>query len=324
MTDRTIVCWNGSPAAEAALGWALRRARGTGSTLEVYDVVDDALFLGDPAALDRARAQEEDRLDSRVEKLGESDPGVVSGARVLVGDPLDLLAAQARPDTLVVVGTRRRVGPRVRYGWSLGSRLATAAAGPVAVVPVEETEAAAARRGVVVGVDGSEVGRLALEFAAGEAEALREPLTIVHCWVAPLSEQPLVVPDDDFVTTQQTERQALLDDHVRAVRGRRPGVAVRHVLLRQNPISGLRVESEHASMLVVGSRRLTGWRRTWLGSVSHGLVLDLAAPTVVVGQETEVRDTEALDAEGRDTEVRDTAVQDTEVSATSPGATLGA
>jgi nucleotide-binding universal stress UspA family protein len=45
------------------------------------------------------------------------------------------------------------------------------------------------------------------------------------------------------------------------------------------------VQSEHAFMLVVGSRRLTGWKRAWLGSVSHGLLLDLAAPTAVVGPE---------------------------------------
>jgi nucleotide-binding universal stress UspA family protein len=288
MTDRTVVCWNGSTASEAALSWALRRARDAGSTLELFDVVDHALFLGDRAALDRATEEEEDRLGTRVEELRASHPGVVSGHDLLVGDPLELLTDQTRPGPLLIVGTRHRVGPRVRYGWSLGARLATAAAGPVAVIPVEEEAAANARSGVVVGVDGSEVGRLALEFAAREAEDRRLRLTVVLCWVAPLSEQPLIVPDDEFVTSQQSERRELLDDHVDAVRERHPAVAVEGVLLRQNPISGLRVESERASMLVVGSRRLTGWKRTWLGSVSHGLVLDLAAPTVVVGQDTEV------------------------------------
>jgi nucleotide-binding universal stress UspA family protein len=103
-----------------------------------------------------------------------------------------------------------------------------------------------------------------------------------------LAEQPLVVPDDEFVTSQESERRELLDDHERTVRDAHPGLAVHSVLLRQNPISGLRLESEHAEMLVVGSRGLTGWKRTWLGSVSHGLILDLAAPTVVVGDGTVV------------------------------------
>lgn len=288
MPARTMVCWNGSTGSEAALSWALRRARDTGSTIELFDVVEYALYLGDRAALDRATEQEEDRLDSRVDELQTTHPGAVTSHELLVGDPLEVLTAQTHGDTLVVVGTRHRVGPRFRYGWSLGARLATAAAGPVAVIPVEEQEEAATRSGVVVGVDGSAIGRLALEFAAAEAEALGQPLKIVHCWVAPLSEQPLVVPDDEFITSQETERRELLDDHERVVREGHPALTVTSVLLRQNPISGLRVESEHASMLVVGSRRLTGWKRSWLGSVSHGLVLDLAAPTVVVGEETVV------------------------------------
>lgn len=288
MPARTVVCWNGSAASEVALAWALRRSRDTRTTIELFDVVDSALFLGDDNARDRATEQEEDRLDSRVEELAVSHPGAVSGTELLVGDPLDLLAKQTRGDTLVVVGTRHRVGPRFRYGWSLGAQLATAAAGPVAVIPVEEPEAAQARSGVVAGVDGSDIGRLALAYAAAEAEALGQPLTVVHCWVAPLSEQPLVVPDDAFITSQETERRELLDDQVRTVREAHPGLAVTSVLLRQNPISGLRVESEHAAVLVVGSRRLTGWKRAWLGSVSHGLLLDLAAPTIVVGDETVV------------------------------------
>lgn len=290
MPARTVVCWNGSAASEAALAWALRRSRDAGSTIELFDVVDYALFLGDDNARDRATEQEEDRLASRVEDLEASRPGVVAGSELLVGDPLDLLTKQTRGDTLLVVGTRHRVGPRFRYGWSMGSHLATAADGAVAVIPVEEDEAARARAGVVVGVDGSEVGRLALAYAATEAEALGQPLKIVHCWVAPLSEQPLVVPDDAFITSQETQRQELLDDHVRAAREAHPGLAVTSVLLRQNPISGLRVESEHAAMLVVGSRRLTGWKRAWLGSISHGLLLDLAAPTIVVGHGTVVQE----------------------------------
>ncbi|MGN6426312.1 MAG: universal stress protein [Leifsonia sp.] len=288
MPARTVVCWNGSEAAEAALAWALRRFRASGAAIAIVDVVEYALYLGDSAALDRARSQEQDRLDARTGELDGSDPGAVVSAELLVGDPLELLTARADGETLLVVGTRHRIGPRVRYGWSLGSRLATAAAGAVAVVPVEEDEAAAERQGVVVGVDGSETGRRALAFAAAEAEKLGASLTIVHCWVAPLAEQPLVVPDDEFVTSQESERREMLDDHERTVRDAHPGLAVHSVLLRQNPISGLRLESEHAAMLVVGSRGLTGWKRTWLGSVSHGLILDLAAPTIVVGDGTVV------------------------------------
>lgn len=285
MLERTVVCWNGTTASEGALDWALRRSRDSGQGVEVFDVVERALFAGDERALERASVQEEQRLASRLKEVAATHPGAVSASALLVGEPLDVLSEQTQPDTLVVVGTSHRAGPRVRYGWSLGARLATTASGPVAIVPLEDPALAHHRKGIVVGVDGSETGRLALEYAAAEASALRQPLTVVHCWQEPLAEEPLIVPDDEFVDSQQLAHQEFLDEHVQSIRQSRPDVEVRPVLLRQNPVSGLRAQSEHALMLVVGSRRLTGWRRAWLGSVSHGLVLHLAAPTVVVGPE---------------------------------------
>lgn len=286
MSDSTVVCWDGSDEAETALAWALRRSRDAGTTVEILDVVDTSLFLGDPRALDRATSEEEDSLAELVGSIDEEHPGALSGHHLVAGDPLQVMSEQTTPGTLVVVGTRRRVGPLVRYGWSTGARLASAAAGPVAIVPDEDRDGGPARSGVVVGVDGSDIGRLALAFAIDEAWSLDQPLHIVHCWQAPLANDPLVVPDDDFVDSQQLEHQVLLDDHVRIAHERRPGLSIRSSLLRRDPIDALRAESGRSRALVVGSRRLVGWKRAWLGSVSHGLVLGLTAPTVVVGPET--------------------------------------
>ncbi|MGO4535899.1 universal stress protein [Leifsonia sp. 2MCAF36] len=286
MTNRTVICWDGSPASEAAAAWALRRSRNGGTTVEIFDVLDRALFAGDPGAMKRVTLEEEQRLTDRVHAIERVHPGAVAGSALLVGDPYDLLAEQTGPSTLVVVGTRQRTGPRMRYGWSLGARLATSADGPVAIVPDEAHEDAAARSGVVVGVDGSPTGRLAMDYAAGEADAMHQPLIVVHCWQEPLVQEPLIVPDDEFVDSQQTAHQELLDDHVRHAREQHPHLEVRAVLARDHPSSVLRAQSQHAFMLVVGSRQLTGWKRAWLGSVSHALVLDLAAPTVIVGPGT--------------------------------------
>lgn len=290
MTDRTLVCWNGTDAAEAALGWALRRSRDAGSRLELVDVVDATLFVGDHVALERAIEEEQDRLMARVELLEQTHPAALARHELIVGDPLEMLSLQTVPDTLVVVGTRRRTGPLIRYGWSIGARLATSASGPVAIVPADTAaENGGAGTGVVAGVDGSEISRLALAFAADEAASLELPLTIVHCWQAPLAGEPLVVPDDEFVGSQETAHRELLDEHVRFTRERHPGLAIASSLLRRDPIAGLTAASDGAFMVVVGSRRLTGWKRAWLGSVSHGLALGIPAPTVIVGPETAAR-----------------------------------
>ncbi|MGH1548794.1 universal stress protein [Leifsonia poae] len=287
MLERTVVCWNGTPASASALRWALRRARGPrGAPVDVFDVVDRGLFEGDPRALERATVQEEERFDAALRGLGELYPGTVGASALLVGDPLEVLLGQAGPRTLIVVGSSPRIGPRLRYGWSFGARLATNAVGAVAIVPQEEETVAGARGGVTVGVDGSDTAEIALAFASDEAQQLDQPLKVVHCWREPLADEPLIVPDEDFVDSHERAHRELLDDQLRRLRASRPGIEAEPVLLRRRPVQGLRLEAERAFMLVVGSRGLTGWRRAWVGSVSHGVVLDLAAPTVVVGPET--------------------------------------
>lgn len=285
MLKRIVVGWNGSVASEAALDWALRLSRDAGLPVDVFDVVEHALFVGDIDALERGTAQEEQRLAHRLQ-AAKTHPGSVTNSALLVGDPLELLSVQTAPTALVVVGTAHRVGPRIRYGWSLGARLATTATGPVAIVPVEEPKAARRRSGVVVGVDGSEAASRALAFAAGQAGTLRQTLRVVHCWQEPLAEEPLIVPDKDFVDGQEAAHRDLLDALVQPVQDAHPALTVEPVLLRRNPVAGLRIQSEHAFMLVVGNRQLTGWSRAWLGSVSHGLILDLVAPTIVIGAES--------------------------------------
>ncbi|MGA0567396.1 universal stress protein [Rathayibacter sp. KR2-224] len=287
MTSRTVVCWNDSAPADAAAEWALRRAGSGGRRVELFDVVDAADFIDEPLRLERARDLARERLEERRCDLADAYPNARLESHLLVGDPLSLLAEKTRPGTLVVVGTAQRVTPHFTYGWSLGARLASAASGPVAIVPLEEPEVAQGRSGVMVGIDESDISELALRYAAGEAASLGARLKVVHCWQEPLAEDPLVVPSEAFVAYHETVHQELLDHHVRLVKQEHPELHIVPVLLRKHPVTGLRSESDNEFMVVVGSRRLTGWKRAWLGSVSHGLVLTLRAPTVVVGDETE-------------------------------------
>lgn len=108
----------------------------------------------------------------------------------------------------------------------------------------------------------------------------------MHCWLDPLPAEPLAAADDDFVDSQESARQELLDHQAEQVRRRHPALRLESRLVHKDPIPALRAESKDASVLVVGSRRLSEWQRTWLGSVSHALVLDLSGPIVVVGPET--------------------------------------
>ncbi|GAA1448885.1 universal stress protein [Leifsonia poae] len=290
MTERTVVCWNATMAADAALAWAVERESGRNGTITIIDVVDSGVYLGDVEALDPVyEAQEQERLDVRIAQLRITAPQLAVRSSVLVADPLDALFAETSPRTLVVVGTERRTGPRARFGWSFGARLAAAANGPVAIVPATDPDEPR-RVGIVVGIDGTSVGDHALEFAAREASRRGEPLTIVHAWLEPLAWQPTAVPDDDFVESTDRARRELLDDRVRTVGRRHAGLTIESVLVHGEPVIALREAGRTATAVVVGSRRLGRWRRAWLGSVSHGVILELVSPVIVVGPEGEHHD----------------------------------
>ncbi|MFF1635300.1 universal stress protein [Leifsonia sp. NPDC058248] len=286
MTEKTVVGWDGSAKADVALDWAVDRERARHGALDVIVVVDEGLFIGDDDAFERAFDVQERKLEGAIARVRGQAPDVEIRSAILRGDPTDLLAAQTGPGTLLVVGTRRRTGPRARFGWSLGARLAAASAGPVAIVPELGTDEPR-RVGVVVGIDGSHVGDRALDFAAREASRRGEPLTIVHAWLEPLAWQPEAMPDDDFVESIQAARREMLDDRVRRTAEHHVGITIESVLVRGEPVIALRDASGAASALVVGSRRLGNWKRAWLGSVSHGVILDMVSPVIVIGPETE-------------------------------------
>lgn len=89
------------------------------------------------------------------------------------------LLALSTPDTLLVLGTERRRGIRMRLRFSTATRLASTAPGPVVLVPGGSGEA---QGPVVVGVDGSDASREAALLAAEEAERQGAELVVLHAW----------------------------------------------------------------------------------------------------------------------------------------------
>ncbi|GAA1448888.1 universal stress protein [Leifsonia poae] len=284
MTERTVVCWNGSPAADAALSWGSAREALHGGTVTVIDVVDAGTYLGDDDAFDRAFEAQEVELEGAIRRVRTTWPNVDVRSAVVKGDPVELLFAETGPNVLVIVGTKRRTAPRARYGWSFGARLAAGASGPVAIVP-QSVPDEPPRTGIVVGVDGTPVGDRALDFAAREASLRGEQLTIVHAWQEPLAWYPTAKPDDDFLEAMRRARRELLDDRVQSISAHYASLTVESMLVHGEPVIALRDAARSASALVVGSRRLGDWKRAWLGSVSHGMILELVSPTIVVGPE---------------------------------------
>jgi nucleotide-binding universal stress UspA family protein len=136
---------------------------------------------------------------------------------------------------------------------------------------------------IVVGVDGSEESRLALDWAADEAVRLGLPLRIVHSWRwlphgDPTVPAPIVTEDKG----QRALAEELLDEAAARARGLAPELDVT-TYLDQRAVGPLLVEeSRKATTVVVGSRGHGGFAGLLLGSVSLVVAAQAESPVVVV------------------------------------------
>jgi nucleotide-binding universal stress UspA family protein len=275
MDETTLVAWDDTPSAAAALDWALEREAIRGGTVCLVHVIDEHGRRHDHD-LHRATAA----VDAAAERARTAAPGRSVTTIVRLGDPLDELLRASDSDSVLAVGTHPR-GRRLRLGWSIGARLAASAAGPVAIVPLEP---ATGRTGVVAGFDGTPESIAALDFAAEEAALRRQHLHVVHAWIEPLllEGQPAVHPQ--LVELLEDESRQILAGAVERLARDHPTLAIEAHSVHGTPATALLRAGETASLIVVGNRGLVGIRRILLGSVSHEVVVGIDCPTIVVGR----------------------------------------
>ena len=137
---------------------------------------------------------------------------------------------------------------------------------------------------VVVGVDGSESSRTALQWAYDEAAHHAATLTVIAAWHAPTLP---VAPSGaalqaGYETLPRQSALALLDDLVAGLNDRDPAVDVRTSIEEGSPAEVLIERSKECDLLVVGSRGHGGFAGMLLGSVSHHLVAHAHCAVVVV------------------------------------------
>lgn len=153
-------------------------------------------------------------------------------------------------------------------------------------------------RRIVVGIDGSQGSRLALEWAFAEATEHAAAVEAVSaCPYPDLVGIPgfrfSVEPLDD--ATARTRR--LLDAVVDDVAGPDPRVEIRRSVRPGSAADQLLAAAADADLLVVGSRGLGGFRGLVLGSVSQQCISHAVCPTVVIPTPTDSAGTAAVDAD---------------------------
>jgi nucleotide-binding universal stress UspA family protein len=139
----------------------------------------------------------------------------------------------------------------------------------------ENTNAGSTEGRIVVGVDGSEGSRRALEWAA--VQAVRTGMLLeIHT---------VYVPGYFFVTPDEVNdiAQKLLDEAAQRAGEVAPGVTTVGKAHHDEAPSVVLIDaSEGADLLVVGSRGHGGFRGLVLGSVSQKCSLHAHSPVVIV------------------------------------------
>lgn len=133
---------------------------------------------------------------------------------------------------------------------------------------------------VVVGVDGSPESAEALRWAAGYAKLTGARLHVVYAWAPPAVAALTLPPLLDWSALRESAAQ-FPRKFVAEALGDEPGVSIRAETVNGTAAQALVDASEHADLLVIGSRGLGGLKGMLLGSVGHHCAAHANCPVVI-------------------------------------------
>jgi nucleotide-binding universal stress UspA family protein len=144
----------------------------------------------------------------------------------------------------------------------------------------------------VVGLDGSDLSRLALHWAAAAADAAGVPVRAVQSWIHPRSAVLPIAPVP--VSAEDMDEQTYQAITTIATDTLGSSAAVTTDVLRGPPAGALLQTVTPESVLVLGSRGLGGFAGLLLGSVSQECVEYASCPVVVVRTDRIVGDGDVI------------------------------
>jgi len=146
------------------------------------------------------------------------------------------------------------------------------------------------QHGVVVGVDGSPASRVAVDWAARDAELRDVPLTVVHVIPPAVVGAWTVLPvSSDFWVDRHRRAEQIVTEALGWVSdaiSTSPRIPVRHKVVSDCAVVPAMVDlSKETDLVVVGCRGLGGVEGLLLGSVSTALVHQTHCPVAVIHDE---------------------------------------
>lgn len=286
-----VVATDGSDDAGRAVHWAAEQAflerrqlavvttvRGPEPVHGAWTGFDPSYAAGTEQLLAGARVIAEEAAEAAL----HLHPGLVVSAAARLGDPRHVLVDLSRDVHMIVLGSRGRGVVRSKLLGSVSAAVSRDAGCPV-VVSRPRRRADTARRGILVGADGTLESLPVIEFAFQQASLTHLPLTVVHAvWDevgavhGPAVVSPLEPGWDHY--------RVLLGESVAGISSKFPEVPVDLRLARGMAEDCLSDAGSRWDLVVVGRHPVDSLLRLVTGAVATSVVERSRTTVAIVPQ----------------------------------------
>ncbi|WP_235871076.1 universal stress protein [Rhodococcus spongiicola] len=284
-----VVGIDGSATSFAAVSWAARESRLHGCSLRIVSALGAPTPYGDGIRLPHSYFADRDRAVHANLEEAAAIARTTDTASSITEITTDVLDGPARPALIevsksarmLVVGSRGLGQVTAVLAGSVATALASHANCPVVVIREQPGQSSGPSE-VVVGVDGTEHSKPALDAAFAEASLRGARLVAVHTWSAfDLStafDDQLDLPWDEV----EVAEQVVLAESLAGSAERYPDTEVARVVVRGSSADSLRTRAADADLLVVGTHGRGGFAGMLLGSTSAALLHTASCPLMIV------------------------------------------